>query len=308
MASIKAKEFSARIEKTILGEINQMLPLALNSAQLNAVSKTLTEEMTSMFHFESAKHSEAISMQKQDRNVAPSFMKNPLFRVGFASALIAGAFYLYKESNMAVEKQEKFTEALIEKQKEEAKFKPAMSDEFRGSYTDNVIYKLRYTEMKMDSGIQDNWALNLNDFFLKELRLSEDNMVRFIGLEAALIKKLATLRESLDSKYYEEGIARMREAEQAEVDKIMAVLKTPQNYQRLRMREKIFLSQVSTVELRVPANQETPTETPAEAAPEATAPTGERTPQSIEAPIPAAIPRRAPPTPRAANGGRVHRR
>jgi hypothetical protein len=255
--------------------------------------------MISMFHFESAKHSEAISMEKSDRNVAPSFMKSPWFRVGFASALIAGAFYLYKESGFAVEKQEKFTEALIEKHKEEAKFKPAMTNDFRGTYTDNVIYKLRYSEMKQDAGIQDHWALNLNDFFLKDLRLSEDNMVRFIGLEAALVKKLATLRESLDSKYYEEGIARMREAEQTEVDKIMALLKTPQNYQRLRMREKIFLSQVETVEMRVPANQET-TET------------GDRTPQSesLEAPTPVAIPQRrvAPPTPRPATGGRVNRR
>ena len=214
MASYKAKEFSHRIEKTILQEINTMLPLALNSAQMNAVSKTMSEELISLFHFESAKHSEAIQMQKQDRNVTPSFMKKAWFRVGVTAAIVAGGFYLYRESNQAVEKQQQFTEALIAQQKEDARFKPVMTDEYRGTYTDNVIYKTRYTEMKSDSGIQDQWALNLNEFFLKDLRLSEDNMVRFIGIEAALIKKLATLRESLDSKYYEEGIARMREAEE----------------------------------------------------------------------------------------------
>ncbi len=262
MASLKAREFSARIEKIILQEINHMLPLALNSAQINAVSKTLTEELVSLFHFESAKHSEAISMQSQDRNVTPSFMKKPLFRVGLAASLIMGGVYLYKESEFAVQKQNKFTETVIEKQKEEARFKPVMNDDYRGTYTDNVIYKNRYSAMKLDPGIQDSWALNLNDFFLQELRLSEDNMVRFIGLETALVKKLATLRESLDSKYYEEGIARMREFEKAETEKMMLVLQTPQNFQRLRLREKVFLSQVSTVELRVPAAQ-----APAESAP-----------------------------------------
>jgi hypothetical protein len=293
MASHKAREFSVRIEKIIIQEINHLLPMALNSTQAHAVSNALTEELITLFHFESAKHSEAISMQKQDRNVTPSFMKKPLFRIGVVTAVIAGGFYLYQESHKAVEKQEKFTEALIEKQKEEAKFKPVMTNEFQVSYTDNVIYKNRYTEMKMDSGIQDHWALNLNEFFLQELRLSEENMVRFIGIEAALVKKLATLRESLDSKYYEEGIARMREAEKTEVEKMVALLKTPQNYERLRLREKIFLSQVETVEMRVPA-QATDVKAAAGAdaaeADEATA--GARAPQSVDdpQPVPAAEP------------------
>jgi hypothetical protein len=291
MASLKAREFSARIEKIIMQEINGMLPLALNSAQIHAVSNTLMEELVSLFHFESAKHSEAISMQSQDRNVTPSFMKKPLFRIGLAASLIMGGFYLYKESEFAVQKQNKFTETVIEKQKEEARFKPVMTDEYRGTYTDNVIYKNRYAAMKLDSGIQDNWALNLNDFFLQELRLSEDNMVRFIGLETALVKKLATLRESLDSKYYEEGIARMREFEKAETDKMMQVLQTPQNFQRLRLREKVFLSQISTVELRTPAAQD-----PAANAADSTSDENE---SATDQPV--AAPARAAPT------GRKHR-
>jgi hypothetical protein len=84
---------------------------------------------------------------------------------------------------------------------------------------------------------------------------ARQHVVALVGLDPALIKKLSTQREGLDSKYYEEGIARMREFEQGEVAKILALLKTPQNYQKLRLREKIFLMQVQAVEMRAPAQE-----------------------------------------------------
>jgi hypothetical protein len=80
--------------------------------------------------------------------------------------------------------------------------------------------------------------------------------VRFIGLESALIKRLVSLRASVDMKYLEEGLKRMQDAEKEETVKIIALLNTPKNYERLRLREKIFLSQVKILPLRTPAENE----------------------------------------------------
>jgi hypothetical protein len=256
MASIKAKEFSQHLEKVIVRDINQVLSQKLDSQELARVSRRLTDEMIDLFASESFKHNEKKSLESPDSSVAPEFTKAAWFRWGvavFAAAAIGSAV---KYAGVQVENQVVFTDALIEKQKEELRFRPQMKTQYQASYTDNVLYMERYMELKNDPQVQEQWALNLNDFFLQDLRLSEEQMVRFIGLESAMLKRLVTLRESVDARYLEEGISRMREAEKEDLKRITDLLRGSANYSRLRLREKIFLSQISQDRpLRNPADQ-----------------------------------------------------
>lgn len=252
VAANKAKEFSAQIEKVVVTGINEKLTEKLNATQLNEISHRVSEELINLFAAETFKNDEKVSMQKVEAAATPSFLKTKTFRIGAAAAVIAGIFLLVKNSEHAVKMQDQFTEALIEKQRDEATYKPEMTVQFRSSYTDNILYMERYVEMKMDEKVQDQWALNLNDFFLTELKLSEENMVRFIGLESAMIKKLSNLRNSIDSRFLEEGIQRMRDVEREDIAKIQELLVSPMNYEKLRLREKVFLAQLP-LSIRDPA-------------------------------------------------------
>jgi hypothetical protein len=253
MAASKAKEFSQRIEEVIIGDINQILPQKLSSEQLGEVSQRLTEEMIALFASESFQHNEKASFQAE-ADIAPGFAKSPWFRWGVAAVALLVIGLGIKMANEQVKSQAVFTENLIEKQKEEMRFKPQMTEAYRDSYTDNVLYMDRYLEIKNNPQVQEQWALNLNEFFMRELRLSEEQMVRFIGFESALLKRLSTLRTSVDARYLEEGIVHMREAEKEDLIRISQLLQGSGNYNRLRVREKIFLSQMrAQIPVRSPA-------------------------------------------------------
>lgn len=254
VAALKAKEFSQRIEKVVLAGVNEKIVQKLTATQLNEISLQVSEELTTLFAAESFKHSEKTSLQKSQDSVGPKLVKTKKFKWGVAAAAVAAGFFLVKNSEEAVKMQDRFTETLIEKQRDEAEYKPTLTTQYRSTYTDNVLYMERYVDIKTDEKAQDLWALNLNEFFLQELKLSEENMVRFIGIESAMVKKLSTLRNSIDSRFLEEGIQRMREVEIEEVAKIQELLVTPVNYERLRLREKGFLAQLP-VTLRDPAQE-----------------------------------------------------
>ncbi len=255
LAGLKAKEFSSRIEKVLVGEIKRQLNSQLSATHLAEISRKLNEEIVAMFASESFKLEEKKALKVQENSPAP--LRTSALRWGLALLVLGGLGYLIQNSHLIVKRQNEFTNNLIEKQKDDIQFKPHMTSEYRSTYTDNVLYMDRYLELKNDSHAQDQWALNLNEFFMTELKLSEEKMVRFIGIESALIKRLATLRESVDLRYFEEGIRRMREAETESTTKIQSLLGTAEHYNRLRLREKLFLSQVSaSVPVRLPAQKE----------------------------------------------------
>lgn len=156
--------------------------------------------------------------------------------------------------NAPAVQQKNYAEEVIQKRQQEAVFAPEQTDAYRDSYVDNVIYLRNYTDIKLDSASQERWALELNNFFFTELKLSEDKMVKFVGLETALVKRLIQLRASIDAKYLDEGLDRMRTLEDEELVKIKELLQSPKNYKKLRLREKAFVAKEVLSRQRAPAN------------------------------------------------------
>ncbi len=253
MFSSKAQELAGRMEKLIISQITEFSPGALDGSKLHSVSQKLSEELTHLFKSEIIPLESADLRLASDSNLKKSFVSSKLFRWSAAASAIALLVFLIKTSSETVQDQVQFTEKLIEQKKEESQYKPQMNKDYRQTYTDNILFKEQYVEMKLDNQLQDQWALNLNEFFVKELKLNEESMVRFIGMETKLIKQLVVLRSSVEMKYLEEGLKRMQDAEAAETANILTLLKSQKNYEKLRLREKIFLSQVKQVNLRNPA-------------------------------------------------------
>jgi len=244
--ALKARSITQKVERTILKDIAEKWPES--KKHLSEISRKITDDLMGILVEDNFDKTAKI-----EKSVGLKFFHTRAFRWGAVVGLVAVFGALYQNSKEEVTTQQQFTEKLIEKQKEDARFKPQMNEEYRNTYTDNIVFNLNYLNLKMDEKIQNQWALNLNDFFLKKLRLSEEDMVRFIGLESAMIKRLVTLRDAIDARSLEEGMQRMRDAEKEDTEGIMRILQTEKNYQKLRDHERQFL-----VDMRAQPEQRTP--------------------------------------------------
>lgn len=248
---LKAQSIAQKVEQTVLKEVADKWPES--KKHLSDISRKVSDDLMSILAADTFDKTGRI-----EKSVGPKFFQTRAFRWGAIVGFIAVFAALYQNSKEEVVVQQQFTEKLIEKQKEEARFKPEMNLEYRETYTENIIYNVDYLKLKMDDKIQNQWALNLNEFFLKRLKLSEEDMVRFIGLESAMIKRLVKLRDAIDARHLEEGLQRMRDAENEDKDSIVRIMTSDKNYQKLRDQEKRFLEDMrAQPELRAPANKET---------------------------------------------------
>lgn len=115
-----------------------------------------------------------------------------------------------------------------------SKFEPEMQSEYFASYTERIMYTENYMSLENDTGFREQWRLDLEDFFVDELRLNENDMVPFFAREAALIEELVEARSSINGNFVDEGKARLQEIEadfykrleqgglkKAQVDRIM---------------------------------------------------------------------------------------
>lgn len=142
------------------------------------------------------------------------------------------------------EKRSTYTDYLISKRNAESIYTPVQNDEWKETYTGNILYLRNYYEAKSDSVYQDQWALRMNNLeFLRSMKLNEDDIIRYIGKEAALVSQLWELRQNLDAKYLDEGLGKMNEVEIQTLNEMREILKTDENFDSVRTVERDFTQQ-----------------------------------------------------------------
>lgn len=141
--------------------------------------------------------------------------------------------------------KDSYASKILERRRIQSIYNPSQTDDYRDSYTDNVLYKKNYFESKTDDACTSKWALHLNKNLglLRSMNLAEDNIVQYIGKETSLVKKLGELRSSIDAVYLSEGLERMRKTEDEYVAEMEKVLKGEANYKKIRGLEREFLQE-----------------------------------------------------------------
>lgn len=120
-------------------------------------------------------------------------------------------------------------------------FQPEKMDQnYRRTYTDNIIYVTGYVDLKRNEEKQREWTLILNDFLVGRLGLSDRVIPEFVSTEAVMVQNLVEVRKGILPQFKEQGLQRMAEIENREVGKLMAILQTPENYTKFRALEKSF--------------------------------------------------------------------
>ncbi|MEQ1876170.1 MAG: FHA domain-containing protein [Bdellovibrionia bacterium] len=138
-------------------------------------------------------------------------------------------------------KNENYTEYLVAKRSAESIYTPVQSNDWRETYVGNILYLRNYYEAKVDPAYEKQWTLKLNDLeFLRSLKLTEDDMASVIGKEAAMIARLRELRDSLDAKYLDDGLAKMNDAEIQTVKEMGEIFKDSDAFDKFKTLERDF--------------------------------------------------------------------
>lgn len=138
----------------------------------------------------------------------------------------------------------KYIDQVVAKRNAESIYTPVQSDDWKESYTGNILFLRYYYEAKTDEAYEKQWALKLNDLeLLRSLKLNEDEMIRFIGKEAALVRQLWNLRESIDAHYIDEGMENMNKAEIQAILDMSKIVKSEETLASIRKIEKDFTMQ-----------------------------------------------------------------
>ena len=108
---------------------------------------------------------------------------------------------------------ETYLQNAMDKRQKEALYEPEQTEEFKKSYTDNVLYTKEYYEFESQEN-RDKWALEATTYLIEELELSENEVAQVLGKEAGLLQSLFEIRERIDKRTSAVRIGEMREKEQ----------------------------------------------------------------------------------------------
>ncbi len=127
------------------------------------------------------------------------------------------------------------------------KFTPKMTPGFKDTYTKNILYTKEYLETKNNSKYQASWVLEANDFFVTELNLADNAIVKFIALESKLIKKLIYLSQHMDNRSIASGLGSMIEVEDKVTKEMISILEGVGHFEKFKkFRKKFYKKFTST--------------------------------------------------------------
>jgi predicted nucleic acid-binding Zn-ribbon protein len=139
-----------------------------------------------------------------------------------ASPLVINAF----KDNGQPTQSDKFLEQ-VKEARQKAVYTPETTPEFKASYVDNILYTTDFLTKKQDQAFHDKWVLELNDYFIYRLDVKDTSIIKFVSLEANLIKELTKLRENIDPQNPESKIQEMRVKEDEFKQKLGTIFADP---------------------------------------------------------------------------------
>src|SRR5262249_20296947 len=129
-----------------------------------------------------------------------------------------------------------------DKEAAKPKFNPQLTDDYKATYSDNVLYTRDYVNFKTNQDNQGNWIKDLNKFFMEELGLNKNAIVKFISIESNLVSQLADLRTKVNIENEKDDIKKMTDLEQETMPEILSVVKSEKNYSKFRKFERDYFA------------------------------------------------------------------
>lgn len=241
----KLKLYLKEDNEDYLARVKTSLETAINSSMLNEVLEN-DEEMYAMLD------DQVLKQQQKSKNywryTVPSVMVS-LVVIYFAVPFFTKQIKDKSREVASMTKQEAVER--VKKKEEESKeaffefFDPKRTAEFKDNYTDRVLYTEKYAELVLTKDYREEWILELQNFFVDELELSENALVPFISQEANMIRELIDQSKKINGKFIEQGIAKMRDIEADFIKKLKSHLNKDSDFKKINnFQKKFFLKKV----------------------------------------------------------------
>jgi pSer/pThr/pTyr-binding forkhead associated (FHA) protein len=120
----------------------------------------------------------------------------------------------------------------------EHKFIPVQDQNFRTTYTENVLYTKDYVNWKLDDKERQVFTLEVKTLLEDHMKLNESTVINLIARETSLIRTLKTISESIHPKFLDLGLKKMNAAEQVDVEYLKSLLMNSENYTAYRQFEE----------------------------------------------------------------------
>lgn len=116
-------------------------------------------------------------------------------------------------------------------------YSPTKDNNFKASYTDNILYTNQYLEFEHDDEYRSQWIVSTKEFLIQEAKLIDDKADELLSKEGTLI--IALSGENIDGLRPEKGISRMNETE-GEFNKFLAQNLKPETIKLLKEKKQAF--------------------------------------------------------------------
>lgn len=146
---------------------------------------------------------------------------------------------LIKQKNSA---SDIFVKNQQEEWKQKYTFRPETTVGYKDTFTDNVLYTTDYMAVMESEPFQNQWILELHDFIVKELELSEDVAINYISSEGALIKELETIKKDIHPQFKDQGIKKLQDLEKSMMAWIPEKVSDPEKLQKFSNFRKDFFN------------------------------------------------------------------
>lgn len=247
IARLMDQKLIARIRPHIK---SQEAPEVIDEISLD-LQKTIIQLLDPAKEYADEDLKRVIGIQAKELAQDSHFWKKSMVAVGVLVTLVLlpSAWREFKTqteelaSEQKVRANEEYAQKLEEKERNRPRFEPEMTTEFLPTYTERVLYTEQYVARELEKSYREDWILKLNEYFVNELKLSENVIVTFIAKESNLLKELQTMRDGINPNFIEENKARMSELEKVFVDEVRRVLKSESNFKKFEKFKRDFYLQ-----------------------------------------------------------------
>lgn len=134
------------------------------------------------------------------------------------------------------------------------RYQPEQSEEWHESYTDSVLFSKNYTDLKLNNEKQEKWIKDLHNYLFTQLRVNEDDIVKLVSKEAALITELNEIKANTHPDFVKENIKKMHDLENETVAEMKKIIGSEEKYKNfLRYSKNYYLNEMNLN--RLPANK-----------------------------------------------------
>jgi hypothetical protein len=161
------------------------------------------------------------------------------YGIGFALVAFLGfKFLIQPQVNRHIVGTEEHAQATVPV--ERAKYVPPQSLEYKESYTDAVLYTLKFANFYLDDALHDKWFKHVSSYMYENWRVDETKTIEAVSISKTLVQNLRDTSLNLDAEFYQKGIEKMRELEDNSEKRMIEILGTKVKYEAFRRKEHEF--------------------------------------------------------------------